>query len=166
MACARNALAKGRAAAKEWAAAAMHQGAKLAHRWTARIGAKLQLAEEVIGGTSHSFTPLDMMASRFNAWEAKWQNTHETTQDAVTAIQEVRICAMASPQLPMITWPAFYKKPYLELEDKMSVDLLNECERKVAWPLQAFITLHLEPHEEAFCSRVVLREGGFCGTMP
>ena len=47
-ACAKKALAMGRAAAKEWAAAAMSQGAKLAHRWTGRIGTKPQLAEEVI----------------------------------------------------------------------------------------------------------------------
>ena len=49
-ACAEKALAKGRAAAKEWAAATMNQCAKLAHPWTGRIGAKLQLAEEVISG--------------------------------------------------------------------------------------------------------------------
>ena len=55
-ACAEDAMAKGRAAA------AMSQGAKLAHRRTARIGAKPQLAEEVINGTSHFFTPLDKVA--------------------------------------------------------------------------------------------------------
>ena len=102
-ACAKNAMAKGRAAAKEWAAAARSQGAKLAHRRTARIGAKPQLAEEVINGTSHFFTPLDMVASRFNTWAAKWQNTHKATQDDVTAIQEVRTCAKASQALPKIT---------------------------------------------------------------
>ena len=52
-ACAKNAMAKERAAAKEWAAAAMSYGAKLAHRRTARIGAKPQLAQEVINGASH-----------------------------------------------------------------------------------------------------------------
>ena len=78
-ACAKNAMAKRRAAAKEWAAAAMSQGAKLAHGWTG-IGAKPQLAEEVI--------------SR--------QKTHESTQDTVTAVQEVRVCAKASQVLPKI----------------------------------------------------------------
>ena len=34
---------------------------------------------------------------------AKWQNTHEATQDVVTAIQEVRTCAKASQALPKIT---------------------------------------------------------------
>ena len=52
-ACAKKALAKGRAAAKEWAAMAMTQGAKLAHRWTRRIGTKPQLAEEVVSRTEH-----------------------------------------------------------------------------------------------------------------
>ena len=42
-ACAKKTLAKGRAAAKEWATMAMTQGAKLAHRWTGRIGTKPQL---------------------------------------------------------------------------------------------------------------------------
>ena len=46
---AKKALAKGRAAAKEWAAMAMTQDAKLAHAWTAQP----QLAEEVISGTVH-----------------------------------------------------------------------------------------------------------------
>ena len=44
-ACAKKALATGPAAAKEWAALAMAQGAKLAHRWTVRSGTKPQLAE-------------------------------------------------------------------------------------------------------------------------
>ena len=70
---AKKALAMGRAAAKEWAAAALSQGAKLAHRWTGRIGTKPQLAEEVISGSSHFCTPVDMMASRFKTWVAKWQ---------------------------------------------------------------------------------------------
>ena len=70
-ACAKKALAKGRAAAKECAvAAAMDQGAKLAHQWTSRMGAKPQLAEDVISGTSHFCTPVDMMASRFKTWVA------------------------------------------------------------------------------------------------
>ena len=64
-ACAKKALAKGRAASKEWAAAALNQGAKLAHRWTGRIGTKPQLAVEVINGSEHFCTPVDMMASRF-----------------------------------------------------------------------------------------------------
>ena len=68
---AKKALAMGRAAAKEWAAAALSQGAKLAHRWTGRIGTKPQLAEEVISGSSHFCTPVDMMASRFKTWVAK-----------------------------------------------------------------------------------------------
>ena len=72
-ACAKKALAMARAAAKEWAAAALSQGAKLAHRWTGRIGTKPQLAEEVISGSSHFFTPVGMMASRFKTWVAKWQ---------------------------------------------------------------------------------------------
>ena len=87
---AKKALTKGRAAAKEWAAAAMNQGAKLARRWTARIGAKPQLAE-VISGTSHLCTPVCMMVSRFKTWVAKWHKTQESTQDTVTAIQEVRV---------------------------------------------------------------------------
>ena len=52
-ACAKKALAKGLAAAKKWAAAALNQGAKLAHRWTGRIGTKPQLAEEVINVSEH-----------------------------------------------------------------------------------------------------------------
>ena len=89
LACAKKALAKGRAAAKEWAAEAMNQGAKVAHCWTGRIGAKPQLADEVISGTSHFCTPVDMMAYRFKTWVAKCQKTHDSTQDTVTAIQEV-----------------------------------------------------------------------------
>ena len=87
-ACAKKAVAKGRAAAKEWAMAAMDQGAKMAHRWTGRIGTKPQLAEEVISGSSHFCTPVDMMASRFKTWVAKWQKARDTTQDTVMAIQE------------------------------------------------------------------------------
>ena len=102
-ACAKKALAMGRAAAKEWAAAALSQGAKLAHRWTGRIGTKPQLAEEVISGSSHFCTPVDMMASRFKTWVAKWQKTRDTTQDSVMAIQEVRQCAKANQDLPKIT---------------------------------------------------------------
>ena len=94
---------KGRAAAKEWTAAAMNQGAKLAHRWTAKIGAKPQLAEKVINGASHSFTQLHMMASRFNTWVAKWQKTHESAQYVVTTMQKVRTCAKATQTLPKIT---------------------------------------------------------------
>ena len=45
---AKEALAKGRAAAKEWATMAMTQDAKLAHAWTGRIGTQPQLAEQVI----------------------------------------------------------------------------------------------------------------------
>ena len=82
-ACAKKALAMGRAAAKEWSAAALSQGAKLAHRWTGRIGTKTQLAEEVTSGSSHFCTPVDMMASRFKTWVAKWQKTRDTTQDTV-----------------------------------------------------------------------------------
>ena len=63
-ACAKKALAMGRAAAKEWAAAALSQGAKLAHRWTGRIGTKPQLAEEVINGSEHFCTPVDRYYSR------------------------------------------------------------------------------------------------------
>ena len=62
--CAKKALAKGRAAAKEWAAVARSQGAKLAHRWTGRIGTKPQLAEEVISGSEHFCTPVDMVGSK------------------------------------------------------------------------------------------------------
>ena len=101
-ACAKKALAMGRAAAKEWAAAALSQGAKLAQRWTGRIGTKPQLAEEVISGSSHFCTPVDMMASRFKTWVAKWQKTRDTTQDTVMAIQEVRQCAKANQDLPKI----------------------------------------------------------------
>ena len=85
-ACAKKALAKGRVAAKEW----MTQGAKLAHRWTGRIGTKPQLAEEVISETEHLCTPVDMMASRFKTSLAKWQKTQDSTQDTMMAIQEVR----------------------------------------------------------------------------
>ena len=48
-------------------------------------------------------TPLDMVTSRFKTWAAKWKNTHEATQDVVTAIQEVRTYAKASQALPRIT---------------------------------------------------------------
>ena len=161
-ACAKNAMAKGRAAAKEWTAAAMSQGAKLARRRTARTGAKPQLVEEVINGTSHFFTPLDMVASRFHTWAAKWQNTHEATQYVVTAIQEVRTCAKASQALPKITLkdlddafatmneatqmgadrfgPRFIKAP-LETGRQKCADFLDECEEKVAWPWQIFTIL-------------------------
>ena len=57
-ASAKKVLAKGLAAAKEWAAAALNQGAKLAHRWTWRIGTKPQLAEEVVNGSEHFCTQL------------------------------------------------------------------------------------------------------------
>ena len=50
---AKKVLAKGLAAAKEWAAAALNRGAKLAHRWNGRIGTKPQLAEEVINLSEH-----------------------------------------------------------------------------------------------------------------
>ena len=97
-ACAKKAFAKGRAAATDWAAAAMNQGAKLAHRWTGRIGGMPQLAKEVISGTSHFCTPVDMMASRL----AKWQKTQDSAQGTVTALQEVRACAKAHQDLPKI----------------------------------------------------------------
>ena len=100
--CAKKALAKGRAAAKEWAAMAMNQGAKLAHRWTGRIGAKPQLAAEVISGTVHFCTPVDTMASRFETCVAKWQKTQDSTRDTVMAIQEVGACAEADQDLPRI----------------------------------------------------------------
>ena len=67
-ACAKKAFAKGRAAAKEWAAMAMTQGAKLADRWTAT---KPQLAEEVISGTEHLCTPVDMMSSCFKTFSSQ-----------------------------------------------------------------------------------------------
>ena len=97
-ACAKKALAEGRAAAKEWAAAAMNQGAKLAPRWTGRIGSKPQLAEEV----THFCSPVDMMASRFKTWVATWQKRQDSTQDTGTTIQEVRACAKANQDLPKI----------------------------------------------------------------
>ena len=161
-ACAKKALALGRAAAKEWAAAAMSQGAKLAHRWTGRIGTKPQLAEEVITGSSHFCTPVDMMASRFKTWVAKWQKARDTTQDTVMAIQEVRQCAKANQDLPKIMLedldealatmneatglgadrfgPRFIKSLPKEGRQKF-VDLLNQCEEQVAWPWQVYITL-------------------------
>ena len=43
-----------------------------------------------------------MMASRFKTWVAKWQKTQDSTQDTVTAIQEVRACAKANQDLPKI----------------------------------------------------------------
>ena len=79
-----------RAVAKEWATMAMTQSAKLAHRWTGRIGTKPQLAEEVISGTEHLCTPADMMASSRHAWVKKWQKTRDSTQDTVMAVQEDR----------------------------------------------------------------------------
>ena len=161
-ACAKKALAMGRAAAKEWAAAALSQGAKLAHRWTGRIGTKPQLAEEVINGSEHFFTPVDMMASRFKTWVAKWQKARDTTQDTLMAIQEVRQCAKANQDLPKITLgdldealatmneatglgadrfgPRFIKSLPKEGRQKF-VDLLNQCEEQVAWPWQVYITL-------------------------
>ena len=100
-ACAKKALAKGRAAAKEWAAM-MSQGAKLGTSLDWKIGTKPQLAEEVISGQEHICTPVDMMASRFKTWVAKWQKTRDSTQDTVMAIQEVRKCANANQDLPKI----------------------------------------------------------------
>ena len=158
-ACAKSAMAKGRAAAKEWAAAATSQGAKLAHRWTARIGAKPQLAEEVINGASHFFAPLDMMASRFNTWAAKWQKhtrgkprgcgSNAGSQDlrkgkpgtAQDHAQGSGVCSCHDERgdwdggRPI--WPAFHQ----ELVDRKIVDLVNECEERVAWLWQVFITL-------------------------
>ena len=61
--------------------------AKLAHRWTGRI---------------RDEAAVDMMASRFKTWVAKWQKTRDTTQDTVMAIQEVRQCAKANQDLPKI----------------------------------------------------------------
>ena len=161
-ACAKKALAKGRAAAKEWAALAMAQGAKLAHRWTARSGTKPQLAEEVIDEQEHICTPVDMMAFRFKTWVAKWQKAQDSTQDTVTAIQDVRAYAKANQDLPKIELkdldealatmneatglgadrfgPRFIKS--LPKDGRqMFVDLLNECEEQVAWPWQVYITL-------------------------
>ena len=161
-ACAKKALAMGRATAKEWAAAALSQGAKLAHRWTGRIGTKPKLAEEVIKGSEHFFTPVDMMASRFKTWVAKWQKARDTTQDTLMAIQEVRQCAKANQDLPKITLgdldealatmneatglgadrfgPRFIKSLPKEGRQKF-VDLLNQCEEQVAWSWQVYITL-------------------------
>ena len=42
------------------------------------------------------------MASRFKTWVAKWQKTQDSSQDTVTAIQEVRKCAKANQDLPKI----------------------------------------------------------------
>ena len=148
-ACAKKALAMGRAAAKEWAAAALSQGGKLAHRWTGRIGTKPQLAEEVISGSEHFCV-------------AKWQKTQDYTPDTIVAIQEVRERAKANQVLPKIVLkdlgealatmneatglgadrfgPRFIKSLPKDGGQK-SVDLLNQCEEQVAWPWQVYITL-------------------------
>ena len=104
MASAKKALSKGLAAANECeaAAAALNHGAKLVHAWPGRIGTKPQLAEEVVNGSEHFCTPVDMMASRFKTWVAKWQKTRDSTQDTVMAVQEIRKCAKANQDLPKI----------------------------------------------------------------
>ena len=38
----------------------------------------------------------------FKTWVAKWQKAQDSTQDTVTAIQEVRACAKANQDLPEI----------------------------------------------------------------
>ena len=179
---------EGRAAAKEWAAAAMNHGAKLAHRWTSRIGAKPQLAEEVISGTSHFCTPFDMMASRFKTWVAKWQKTQDSAQDTVMANQDLPQIVLRDLDEALATMheatrlgadrfsPRFIKS-LPKTGRQMFVDLLKECEEKVAWPWQVYITLvcllakevngraahlsfdyalpYLESHETTCCSRLV-----------
>ena len=124
---------------------------------TGRIGTKPQLAEEVITGSSHFCTPVDMMASRFKTWVAKWQKARDTTQDTVMAIQEVRQRAKANQDMPKIMLedldealatmneatglgadrfgPRFIKSLPKEGRQKF-VDLLNQCEELVAWPWQ------------------------------
>ena len=161
-ACAKKALAKGRAAAKEWAAAALNQGAKLALRWAGRSGTKPQLAVEVINGTEQFCTPVDMMASRFKTWVTKWQKTQDTTQDTVMAIQEVWKCAKANQDLTKILLkdldealatmneatglgadrfnPRFIKSLPKDGRQKF-VELPNQCEEHVAWPWQVHVTL-------------------------
>ena len=137
-------------------------GAKLAHRWTARIGTKQQLAEEVIDEQEHICTPVDMMALRFKTWVAKWQKAQDSAQDTVTAIQDVRAYAKANQDLPTIELKdldealatmneatglgadRFALRSIKSLPEdgrQKIVDLLNECEEQIAWPWQAYITL-------------------------
>ena len=116
-------------------------------------GAKPQLGEEVISGTTHFCMPVDMIASRFKTSVAKWQETQDSTQDAVTPIREVRACAKANQEWPRIELkdldealatmneatglgadrfgPRFIKS-LPKTGRQMFVDLLNECEEKVA----------------------------------
>ena len=102
-------------------------------------------AEEVIKGSEHFFTPVDMMASRFKTWVAKWQKARDTTQDTVMAIQEVRQCAKANQDLPKITLGDLHEALATMNEatglGARLVDLLNQCEEQVAWPWQVYITL-------------------------
>ena len=103
-----------------------------------------------------------MMASRFKTWVAKWQKTRYSTQDTVMAIQEVRRCAKAIQDMPMIVLrdldealatmneatglgadhfgPRFIKSLPKDGRQKF-VDLLNQCEEQVAWPWQVYVTL-------------------------
>ena len=140
---------------------AMTQGAKLAHCWTGRIGTKPQLAEEVTSGTEHLCTPVDMMASRFKTWVAKWQKTRDSTQGTAMATQEVRARAKANQDLLKIELkdldeapatmneatglgadrfgPRFIKSLPEDGRQKF-VDLLNECEEQVAWPWPVYFT--------------------------
>ena len=107
-------------------------------------------------------TPVDMMASRFKTWVAKWQKTQDSSQDTVMAIQEVSACAKADQELPKIELkdldealatmneatllgadrfgPRFIKSLPKDGGQKL-VDLLNQCEEQVAWPWQVFVTL-------------------------
>ena len=161
-ACAKKALAKGRAAAKEWAALAVAQGAKLAHLWIARSDTKPQLGEEVIDEQEHICTLVDMMALRFKTWAAKWQKAQDSTQDTVTAIQDVRAYAKANQDLPQIELKdldealammneatglgadrfgfCFIKSLPKDCR-QMLVDFFNEFNQQVVWPWQFSITL-------------------------
>ena len=153
-------LGKGTSRGEIVGALAMAQGAKLAHRWTARSGTKPQLAE-VIDEQEHICTPVEMMVSLFKTWVAKWQKAQDFTQDTVAAIQDVRAYAKAKQDLPKIElkdldealatmndnrvgsrpiWARFTKSLPKD-GSQMFVDLLNECEEQIAWPWQVYITL-------------------------
>ena len=171
----------------------MWQWPKLAHRLTARSGAKAQLAEEVIDEQEHIRTPVDMMALRFKTWVAKWQKARDSAQDTCYGNLGRKAYAMANQDLPKIELKdldeALATMSFIKSLPKdgrqMFVDLLNECEEQNCLALAGLHHIgtfacqggerrasrispdhalsHSESHEEALCSRVVRRKSGLLG---
>ena len=127
------------------------------------------------------------MASRFKTWVAKWQKTQDSTQDTVMAKQDLPKIVLRDLDEALATMneatrlgadrfgPRFIKS-LPKTGRQMFVDLLKECEEKVAWLWQVYITLvcllakevkgathlsfdyalpYLESHETTCCRRLV-----------